>query len=112
MNHDSIDGLKCKRCGIEKIYWEHFPNCSRFKPSWDVVRTAFKEQPPSEDSTMTPDELKQFDEWIKRVQDGLEERNAPPALRERVKENHEKMRAYLQQESEREAENPQMAHGG
>jgi hypothetical protein len=42
MNHESLDGLKCKRCGIEKIYWEHFPDCSRFKPSWDVVRTAFK----------------------------------------------------------------------
>jgi len=53
---------------------------------------------------MTPEELKQFDEWIKKVQDGLEERNAPPALRARVKENHEKIRACLQQESKREAE--------
>ena len=53
---------------------------------------------------MTPEELKQFDEWIKSVQDGLEERNAPAALRARVKEHHEKLRAHLQQESEREAE--------
>jgi hypothetical protein len=53
---------------------------------------------------MTPEEVKQFDEWIKSVQDGLEERNAPLALRERVKENHEKIRAHLQQQSEREAE--------
>ena len=53
---------------------------------------------------MTPEELKHFDEWIKRVQDGLKERNAPPALRARVKENHEKLRAHLRQESEREAE--------
>ena len=30
INHESADGLKCKRCGIEKIYWEHFPDCSRF----------------------------------------------------------------------------------
>jgi hypothetical protein len=53
---------------------------------------------------MTPEEPEHFDEWIKRVQDGLEERNAPPALRERVRENHEKLRAHLLQESEREAE--------
>jgi hypothetical protein len=41
-NHESIDNVKCKQRGIEKIYREHFPDCSRFKPSWDVVRTAFK----------------------------------------------------------------------
>jgi hypothetical protein len=30
-NHESAaDDQKCKRCGIEKIYWEHFPDCSRF----------------------------------------------------------------------------------
>jgi hypothetical protein len=67
----------------------------------------YHEQPPSKvdrDSLMTPEELKHFDEWIKRVQDGLEERKAPPALRERVKENHEKLRAYLQQQNKRQAE--------
>jgi hypothetical protein len=33
MNHEPrADGLECKRCGIEKIYWEHFPDCSMFKP--------------------------------------------------------------------------------
>jgi hypothetical protein len=47
VDHESLDGLKCQRCGIEKIYWQHFPDCSRFKPSWDVVRTAFK--PPSDE---------------------------------------------------------------
>jgi hypothetical protein len=31
VNHESLDGLKCKMCGIEKIYWQHFPDCSRFE---------------------------------------------------------------------------------
>jgi hypothetical protein len=42
VNHDSLDGLKCERCGIEKIYWEHFPDCSRFKPLSNDVRMAFR----------------------------------------------------------------------
>lgn len=53
---------------------------------------------------MTLEQLKQFDEQTQRFHDELEERNAPPALRARVKENREKMRAYHQQEGERLAE--------
>ncbi len=30
MKHESKDGKRCGRCGIEKIYWEHFPDCGRF----------------------------------------------------------------------------------
>jgi len=30
LSHE-LEGLKCKRCGIEEIYWKHFPDCSRFK---------------------------------------------------------------------------------
>lgn len=30
VNHKLGDGHRCERCGIEKIYWEHFPDCSRF----------------------------------------------------------------------------------
>ena len=30
MNHQPDDGLKCGRCGIEEIYWKHFPDCRRF----------------------------------------------------------------------------------
>jgi hypothetical protein len=65
MNHESLDGLKCRRCGIEKIYWQHFPDCSRFKPSWDVMRTVFRshEPPPSRDSAMTPEELQRH-KWL------------------------------------------------
>jgi hypothetical protein len=42
VNHESLDGLKCKRCGIEAIYWKHFPDCSMFKPTSDVARAAFR----------------------------------------------------------------------
>ena len=84
-NHESaLDGLKCKRCGIEKIYWEHFPDCSRFKPSWDVVRTAFNDEPPPSRVTMTPEEQKQLIEHVEKVKHWMEEHNASPEVRELI----------------------------
>jgi hypothetical protein len=87
INHESLDGLKCLRCGIEKIYWEHFPDCSRFKPSWDPVRAAFKDEQPSSRGTMTPKEQNIFDEWIERVKEWMGRPDASPSFIESCKEH-------------------------
>jgi hypothetical protein len=82
MNHESTDGLKCKMCGIEKIYWEHFPACSRFKPSRDVVRTAFKS------GEMREGFLVFIEKELKRLE-GL---NIPPDQKKALKEHLESLK--------------------
>jgi hypothetical protein len=32
LQHESDGSEYCKKCGLKKGAWEHFPNCNRFRP--------------------------------------------------------------------------------
>lgn len=94
MNHKFGDGQKCRRCGIEEIYWQHFPDCSRFRPSWDSVRAAFKDEQPPSRGTMTP-EKNIIDERIERVKEWMERPGTSPSFIESCKERIRMLKSQL-----------------